>query len=80
MGNRNSLGTERSKQVSDSSRELWEQVGQLADRADNFCCASLLGLPAKVHAEQLALGMADIRDALRALYIEATGDDPWTDE
>jgi len=57
-----------------------EQVGQLADRADNFCCASLLGLPAKVHAEQLALGMADIRDALRALYIEATGDDPWTDE
>jgi len=60
------------------SRDQLDAIGELSDKADNFHCASELPLPAAVHAEQLADGMKDIRDALRTLYRDITGEDPWS--
>lgn len=65
---------------SEMTTEELDAIGRLADKANNFAHATLLPLPAKMHAEQLSIGMKDIRDALRKIYVEASGDNPWEDE
>jgi hypothetical protein len=62
------------RQITD---EQLEQIGLLADKANNFTGAAQLPLPPKMHVEQLSIGMADIRDELRGLYQAITGDNPW---
>lgn len=58
-------------------REVFERLGVLSDRADNYWHAVMLPLPAAVHADQLRAGMAYIRDELREIFREATGENPW---
>jgi hypothetical protein len=55
-----------------------ERLGRLADKCDNLVhSAQLFHLPDKIHKEQLAAAMAEIRDELRAIYTDETGDNPW---
>lgn len=54
-----------------------DRLGRLADKADNFTHASKLPMPDSIHKQALTDGMNDIRDALRLLYIEVSGENPW---
>jgi hypothetical protein len=47
-----------------------EEVGLLADKADNFVAAAQLQMPAHIHAEALAGGMKDISERLHKLLEE----------
>lgn len=61
------------------SNEELEQIGLLSDKADNLSHAAELPLPPEIHLKCLSGGMADIRDALRKLYIESSGVNPWNE-
>lgn len=54
-----------------------EQLGRLADQADNLIGASRLPMPPGFHVEQLRSGLGDIVAALRAMYVQIASDDPW---
>lgn len=54
-----------------------ERLGRLVDKADNFFHAAQLKLPDLMHKEALQSGMKEIRDELRALYVEIFETDPW---
>ena len=56
-----------------------DDLGRLSDKADNFYHAGALmpGLSAETHREALTNGMLDIRNELRRLYKEISGEDPW---
>lgn len=68
------------KKEMDKLEEVLETVGRLADKANNFFHATQLpGLPPEIHIEGLAGGMKDIRDELRKVYVEVSGEDPRED-
>lgn len=54
-----------------------DTIGRLSDKADNLVHAARLPLTPQTHVECLSGGMAEIRDALRELYLEASGNNPW---
>lgn len=54
-----------------------DSLGRLSDKCDNLFHASKLPMPDKLHKEQLASAMEDIRDELRKIYIDETGQNPW---
>jgi hypothetical protein len=54
--------------MSEIAQDLRERVGLLRDKADNFCHATMLPLPAHIHVQALSGGMADIRAELDAIY------------
>lgn len=56
-----------------------DRLAEAIDRLDNYWHASKIPLPAQLHAEQLANGIASVRDELKALYKELTGEDPWAE-
>lgn len=60
--------------------EQLDCLGKISDSADNFHHASQLNLKAALHAEQLSKGMLNIRDQIRKLYVEVSGENPWADE
>jgi hypothetical protein len=62
------------KQISDGQLE---QIGLLADKADNYHGASQLRLPPQMHVEQLSIGMKEIRDELREIHTAISGEDVW---
>ncbi len=67
--------------MAEISEDQIEELGLLADKADNLWSATQLpGLPDRLHKTQLAAGMIDIRDELRALVIKlGDGRNPWAE-
>lgn len=61
------------------TQEQLEELGTLADQANNLAAASQLPLPPAMHVEQLRNGLVSIDQALRHLYIEISGENPWDD-
>ena len=59
--------------------EQLEELGRLADMANNLAAASQLPVSPVIHIAGMRQGLIDIDRALKALYIEITGDDPWED-
>jgi hypothetical protein len=59
------------------SKELLDQLGALADRADNYWHASQLKVGENVHRAQLAAGMLNLRNELRTIYSSIAGENPW---
>lgn len=54
-----------------------EEIGEISDKCDNHYHASKLPLPSHIHVEALSEAMKNIRDRLRAVYVQETGDNPW---
>lgn len=54
-----------------------EQIGQLAETADNLVAASKLSLPTAMIAERSIIGLRGLVKELRALVVVLSGDDPW---
>lgn len=59
------------------TEEQIEQIGQMAETADNLVAASKLRLPATMIAEQSIIGLRGLVKELRALVVTLSGDDPW---
>ena len=59
------------------TQEQLDQIGEIADRCDNLAHAARLPMPPEFHVTQLTRALANVRDQLRALYVEASGDNPW---
>ena len=54
-----------------------DNLGELADKADNLVAASEIPLPAKIHIEQLVIGLREMSATLKSYVIEQTGENPW---
>lgn len=57
--------------------ERIEKIGQLSDTIDNLLHAMQLPLPPKMHLDSLKGNLESVRDELREIYTEETGDNPW---
>jgi hypothetical protein len=56
-----------------------EELGRLADQANNIAAASQLPFRPEMHIEGMRAGLVSISEALRKLYVEISGDDPWSE-
>jgi hypothetical protein len=54
-----------------------EELGQLADSAENFLALKELG--PEIALDGMTHGLEEIRDKLREHFVEETGDNPWGD-
>jgi len=59
--------------------EQLDELGRIADQANNLAAASQLPVKAEIHIEGMRSGLEDIDKALRKLYIEISGDNPWAE-
>jgi hypothetical protein len=57
--------------------EQLDDLGKLADTADNYAAAAKLRLPDSLHREALTKGMEIISEALKNLYKQISGENPW---
>lgn len=57
-----------------------EQIGILSDKADNLIGASNLPVSDRIHIEGMRGGLEDLRDDLRKIYLQVTGENPWEEE
>lgn len=57
--------------------EQLEELGRLVDQANNLAAASQLRVSPQIHIEGMRAGLLSIEKALRKLYIEIAGEDPW---
>lgn len=55
-----------------------ERLGDLADKCDNLFHAAQLPMSPQFHKEQLQRAMAEIRDELKQIYVDETGQNPWS--
>ena len=54
------------------------ELGQVKDTIDNLLGAMEIPMPAEFHVKQLKLALKDLSDKVRNIYIDETGEDPWT--
>ncbi len=57
-----------------------EQLGLLADEIDNLHGATQLAMPPTFHLKQLQRALPELSAKIKALVIEISGDNPWSDE
>lgn len=54
-----------------------ERIGELADSCDNYLALDTPFMPRHLLLDGMKTGLKEVRDVLRGIYIEATGDNPW---
>ncbi len=59
--------------------ESMEKLGMAADTLANLLGAMELPMPAQFHLDRLKAALPEVRDAMRAVYVAETGDNPWSD-
>jgi hypothetical protein len=57
--------------------ELFEELGELADRLDSGLHATKMQLPPSIHIGGMSGIMRDVRDKLAEIVKRETGEDPW---
>lgn len=62
------------------TQEHLEELAELAEQAGNLIAASRLPMRAFIHVEGMRGGLESIEAALRRLYVEISGENPWGDE
>lgn len=63
-----------------ANSDRYERIGLLADRVSNLLGAMKLPMPPQMHLDQLRKSLPELRDELRQLYADATGENPWEDQ
>jgi hypothetical protein len=54
-----------------------DRLGQISDTADNCLAASNLPVSTAIHLEGMREALKKIRDEIRGIYLEASGENPW---
>jgi hypothetical protein len=54
-----------------------EDLGRIADMADNYHAAAGMQLPASMHIDCLRTGMTAISEQIKAIYVKTSGANPW---
>lgn len=63
------------------NQDQLNRLGELADQCDNYVGASMLPyLQPAYHVTQMRYGFRQLSKALKQLYVEATGENPWENE
>lgn len=62
------------------TQEQLEELAELAEQAGNLIAASRLRVSPAIHIEGMRGGLESIEAALRKLYVEISGENPWDDE
>ena len=57
-----------------------EQLGQLADELDNIHGATQLAMPPAFHLKQLQRVLPELSAKIKALVVEISGENPWSDD
>lgn len=57
--------------------EKLDRLGALADTVDNLLAAENLPLPPDLAKRARCASLEDLRDKMRELYIDASGENPW---
>lgn len=57
-----------------------EEIGKLADTADNLLAATNLPVSDRVHILGLKGGIGKISARLKAIYVDLSGSNPWNEE
>ncbi len=55
-----------------------EKLGQAIDRVDNILFALKMPLPDAMHVQVLRNSLPEIVEDLKAGFVEATGENPWS--
>lgn len=58
----------------------FEPLGLLIDELDNLAHALKLPLPPQMHIEQIKISLPDKVMQLKKMYVEITGENPWSSE
>ena len=61
----------------DMTSDTIERLGELADSCDYYLALDIPFMPKSLLLDGMKTGLKEVRDALREIYIEATGDNPW---
>lgn len=56
-----------------------ESLGELSDRVDNLIGALQLPMPPQFHVDRLKAALPEIRNDMREIYLNETGENPWGD-
>jgi hypothetical protein len=59
------------------TNEQLDRLGRLVDQAENHLAVSSLPMNPQIHIEGMRSGFVEIRDTIRKLIIEISGQDPW---
>ena len=62
------------------TQEQLEELAELAEQAGNLIAASRLRVSPAIHIEGMRGGLESIEAALRRLYVEISGENPWADD
>lgn len=62
------------------SQEQLDELAELAEQAGNLIAASRLRVSPAIHIEGMRGGLESIEAALRKLYVEISGENPWVDD
>jgi len=66
-----------SEPLSNDQMMILNRIGTLADKCDNIHAASKMPLPADVHLPIIRTSLLDMRDELRGIYEQISGENPW---
>jgi hypothetical protein len=56
-----------------------DDLGQLADKCDNFVAGSSLPIPDEIKIEQMRKTLDEVQSKLKQYYIQITRENPWAD-
>jgi len=59
------------------TKENIEKLGRLIDQIDNFKHALNIPVPADIHVKGFKESMPEWVEALKQIFIEETGENPW---
>lgn len=60
--------------------EQLDELGRIADRVDNLVHAGTIPMPDSLRLRVLVVALPELRDDLRKLYVDVSGENPWSDE
>lgn len=60
------------------TQEQLDELAELAEKAGNLVAASRLRVSPAIHLEGMRSGLESIEAALRRLYVEISGENPWS--
>ena len=54
-------------------------LGNLADKADNYLRTAKIPMPDGMKVAGMIQGLSELSEALKELYVELSGENPWQD-
>lgn len=60
--------------------DKFETLGQIIDSIESLVYSLNLPLPPQMHVEQMRVALPEKVEELKSVFVEITGENPWTNE